>query len=844
MSPSEAAEEQLTGAGMHSEREPSPQPASEESPSASPGLALKRAAASFLLSSLEEKTSSASSPSLRSPPLSLPHPTSSSAAAPFASPPASASSSSVSSARGVLARRYLMPIPKRAETTGAMRKVAGPASHGSAGRDAYHRQHTGATRPWMWAAASLSCLACLLVWLLHRMRLHRVAVRLQKKIGSCFPPPVVYAYGRLFTFFPLSASCGWLALLFPQLALLCRVLLHLYEVACLHWFWALMFDLLGGPDSALLVVNSSPEKETRFLYGARPARAEATAEATAAADAPAARRHAMWLLLSRAVLDRLPRPKERCIGDGECLILACGGEGGGDTKEKQDAEEPGQEAAARRRRGEDNAREEGPSEHAQAGTGSRDAKDARTCQGEGEERVGEREENVEDIPREKEGEDSSSSTTTATTPRYALAGAGTGEPFASAQRGNREGVEREGQSERDEDEGDKAAQPRSCAAGDSQGSETGPRRQSERERQPERLLQERRRTSPSIRSKTGAGRSGQQSPTSEAEGRCADVEKGREREGETASEKDEAEGGGESQYSGAPLRRIWCVPPLCCFAARSKKREFRARDIRLSFLCLLPYTFLSCAVTVLSSLVPSTLFLVRASSASPREPPCAGTSCLLAGANATVEAPGASRAEEATWLRSTAMEVAVQETLQQAAVFSVMLAMWGIGAVYFATRRVLKGFNLGLKFTCIKILVLIIQAAEVAAKFRRRPAPVEPPPDAPGGAPLFPFSADADASEEGAYLELHHSLFDFILTLVALPVTLLALRTFDPCELYRLEERSPAFGGLVPLRPSGAAAPKRGNGDEGQGKGHEATQDALFAAHASDRLHVGRVTAK
>ncbi|KFG61430.1 putative transmembrane protein [Toxoplasma gondii RUB] len=238
------------------------------------------------------------------------------------------------------------------------------------------------------------------------------------------------------------------------------------------------------------------------------------------------------------------------------------------------------------------------------------------------------------------------------------------------------------------------------------------------------------------------------------------------------------------------LRRIWCVPPLCCFAARSEKREFRAKDLRLSFLCLLPYTFLSCAVTVFSALIPSTLFLVRSA-----DSPCSAsdeeTACIFA-STATLSGAGASAGERhsvSTWTTSKTLEVAVQETLQQAAVCAVMLAMWGIGVVYFATRSFLRGFNLGLKFLCIKVLVVVIQVSEIVAKFR--------------GSPTF----DADVATlsplphgvEGAgFLELHHSVFDFVLILLALPVTVLALRTFDPRELHRLEDRSPAFGGVSP----------------------------------------------
>nr|CEL75457.1 TPA: hypothetical protein BN1205_015830 [Toxoplasma gondii VEG] len=41
------------------------------------------------------------------------------------------------------------------------------------------------------------------------------------------------------------------------------------------------------------------------------------------------------------------------------------------------------------------------------------------------------------------------------------------------------------------------------------------------------------------------------------------------------------EGEEETLETPRVLRRIWCVPPLCCFAARSEKREFRAVRLKL-----------------------------------------------------------------------------------------------------------------------------------------------------------------------------------------------------------------------------------------------------------------------
>eukprot|EP00922_Rhytidocystis_sp_ex-Travisia-forbesii_P043818 GHVS01065342.1.p1 GENE.GHVS01065342.1~~GHVS01065342.1.p1 ORF type:complete len:369 (-),score=47.98 GHVS01065342.1:236-1342(-) len=38
------------------------------------------------------------------------------------------------------------------------------------------------------------------------------------------------------------------------------LLLHLYEVACLMWFWQLMVDLLDGPDNAVEILSSHPPR--------------------------------------------------------------------------------------------------------------------------------------------------------------------------------------------------------------------------------------------------------------------------------------------------------------------------------------------------------------------------------------------------------------------------------------------------------------------------------------------------------------------------------------------------------------------------------------------------------
>lgn len=160
------------------------------------------------------------------------------------------------------------------------------------------------------------------------------------------------------------------------------------------------------------------------------------------------------------------------------------------------------------------------------------------------------------------------------------------------------------------------------------------------------------------------------------------------------------------------------------------------KDIRLSYLCLLPYTFLSCAVTVLSSLVPSTLFIIPSPAPSPSPSPsdprfvnpslflpphCTGRESLSAavqadcdalraayenqrevemmesmkGGELSLEKAGGGGGRGRAWVTSSVMEVAFQETLQQAAVFSLMLAMWGIGVIYFASRHALKGFRLG-----------------------------------------------------------------------------------------------------------------------------------------------------
>lgn len=111
----------------------------------------------------------------------------------------------------------------------------------------------------------------------------------------------------------------------------------------------------------------------------------------------------------------------------------------------------------------------------------------------------------------------------------------------------------------------------------------------------------------------------------------------------------------------------------------------------------------------------------------------------------------------------------------------------------------------GMKFSCIKILVLVIQVCEIAAKFRKGVSPFSPAYTQPSS------SIDELPPPEGAeeeFLEIHHSLFDFIITAIAVPMTFLAMRTFDPAELRRLAVIDPASASLDSLLTPGSKDPE------------------------------------
>lgn len=94
--------------------------------------------------------------------------------------------------------------------------------------------------------------------------------------------------------------------------------------------------------------------------------------------------------------------------------------------------------------------------------------------------------------------------------------------------------------------------------------------------------------------------------------------------------------------------------------------------------------------------------------------------------------------------------------------------------------------------------------SEIAAKFRKGALPFLPSPSEASSTSHDPSPLD---EAEEAFLEIHHSLFDFVITAIAVPMTFLAMRTFDPEELRRLAVVDPASASLDTLLTAGSKDP-------------------------------------
>ncbi|CDJ42373.1 hypothetical protein, conserved [Eimeria tenella] len=148
-------------------------------------------------------------------------------------------------------------------------------------------------------------------------------------------------------------------------------------------------------------------------------------------------------------------------------------------------------------------------------------------------------------------------------------------------------------------------------------------------------------------------------------------------------------------------RKVWFVPPLCCLAWNTKPRPFSAWDLRMSYRCLLPFTVLKLLRVLLCYLLPTLMHLGNERDRTPGE-----AGAVSGGAVDTA----------ASALGENGQQHLLQRLLQLCCFFSLVLAMWGLAVVFVATRPLLKPFNIGWKFTCLKALVLFIQLLELAAE--------------------------------------------------------------------------------------------------------------------------------
>ncbi|CDI75272.1 hypothetical protein, conserved [Eimeria praecox] len=143
-------------------------------------------------------------------------------------------------------------------------------------------------------------------------------------------------------------------------------------------------------------------------------------------------------------------------------------------------------------------------------------------------------------------------------------------------------------------------------------------------------------------------------------------------------------------------RRIWFVPPLCCLAWNTKARAFSAWDLRMSYRCLLPFTVLKLLRVLLCYLLSTLMHFGEEGED-------------VSGAGVPTDASAAVG-------RGASNQHVLQRLLQLCCFFSLVLAMWGLAVVFVATRPLLKPFNIGWKFTCLKALVFFIQLLELAAE--------------------------------------------------------------------------------------------------------------------------------
>eukprot|EP00921_Rhytidocystis_pertsovi_P012785 GHVQ01020774.1.p1 GENE.GHVQ01020774.1~~GHVQ01020774.1.p1 ORF type:complete len:489 (+),score=51.56 GHVQ01020774.1:781-2247(+) len=130
---------------------------------------------------------------------------------------------------------------------------------------AYHLTNAPAIFNWLWGTSAFVASACFLLWAKHVWQLTRVGNIIRRQNDTVFPPKLFAIQVKMFTFFPLIGVLGCASVFLPRFSLMFSLLLHLYEVACLMWFWELMVDLMDGPDMAVNTLSDHSPRRVWFV---------------------------------------------------------------------------------------------------------------------------------------------------------------------------------------------------------------------------------------------------------------------------------------------------------------------------------------------------------------------------------------------------------------------------------------------------------------------------------------------------------------------------------------------------------------------------------------------------
>ncbi|CDJ59618.1 hypothetical protein, conserved [Eimeria maxima] len=222
----------------------------------------------------------------------------------------------------------------------------------------------------------------------------------------------------------------------------------------------------------------------------------------------------------------------------------------------------------------------------------------------------------------------------------------------------------------------------------------------------------------------------------------------------------------KDNHRGATDRRIWFVPPLCCLAWNTEARHFSAWDLRMSYRCLLPFTVLKLLRVLLCYLLSTLMHM--------------GNEREKAVAEARIPT-GAPAAHEG----GLSHHQVLQRLLQLCCFISLIVAMWGLAVVFVATRPLLKPFNIGWKFTCLKALVFFIQLLELGAEA------VQPI------ARATVSDTDGDAAASAAAQRVY--VFTFLELLGSAICAVMATWAYKPGDLIRAHQRLLLLQKKLPL---------------------------------------------